>query len=511
MAIFKIRDYELAGRIGTLITKSGPVETPAFFPVIDPIRQELRIDDIRDVGFNQVITNAYLLFKRFGEAAAHDGVHKVLGFNGVVMTDSGAYQLLEYGKIDVDQESIIRYEDAIGSDIAVILDHPTGDVGRDEAERSVTKTLENAREAMKIIDVEGSRTIWVLPVQGGRHLDLVARSAEESSKLPYPMYALGSPTVFMEKYRYGVVLEMLGTAKLRLPPEKPLHLFGAGHPLIFPFAVALGADTFDSASYILYARDDRYMTDYGVVRLQDLEYFPCSCPVCRRYSPKDLLEMPPAERRRLLALHNLYVIKRSLERTKQAIREGRLWELLVEVSRYRPEAREALRKLSKFYRLLEELTPRSKGTLRGLKFVSIESVWNPRVMRYRAWALTGYSPLNRRVLLRPLTSRSGRCQGPSGGGEVEVVYYLPFLGIVPESACGVYPTAQHSYPSVVDYDVVRDLINAVRAFVVRMRARGYEVMAEATQRISWSVEVGRELSRLGVNVVWVDRRGSRPT
>ncbi len=511
MTVFKIRDYELAGRIGTLVTKSGPVETPAFFPVIDPVRQEVRVEDIREAGFNQVITNAYLLFKRFGEAASRDGVHRVLGFNGVVMTDSGAYQLLEYGQIDVDQGSIIRYEEAIGSDVAVILDHPTGDVGRDEAEMSVTRTLKNAKEALKLIDVEGSSTIWVLPVQGGRHLDLVARSAEESSKLPYPMYALGSPTVFMEKYRYGVVLEMLGTAKLRLPPEKPLHLFGAGHPLIFPFTVALGADTFDSASYILYARDDRYMTDYGVVRLQDLEYFPCSCPVCRRYTPRDLLEMPPSERRRLLALHNLYVIRRSLERTKQAIREGRLWELLVEASRYRPEAREALRKLSKFYRLLEEFTPRSKGTLRGLKLVSIESVWNPRVMRYRSWALTGYVPSAKRVLLRPLTSRSGRCQGPSGDREEEVVYYLPFLGVVPESACGVYPTAQHSYTSVIDYDVVRDLINAVRAFVVRARAQGYEVKAEATWRATWSVEVGKELSRLGVSVLWVGRRGKLPT
>ncbi len=507
MAVFRIRDYELAGRIGTLHTKSGPVETPAFFPVIDPLRQELTINDIKEVGFNQVITNAYLLYKRFGETASKEGVHKVLGFDGVVMTDSGAYQLLEYGHIDMDQGSIIRYEEAVGSDIAVILDHPTGDVSRKEAEESVAKTLGNAKEALSVVNVEESRTVWVLPVQGGKYLDLVARSAEESSKLPYPMYALGSPTVFMEKYRYGVVLDMLGTAKLRLPPERPLHLFGAGHPLIFPFAAALGADTFDSASYILYARDDRYMTDYGTVRLQDLEYFPCSCPICRKYTPRDLLEMPPGERRRLLALHNLYVIKRSLERTKQAIREGRLWELLVEVSRYRPEAREALRKLSKYYRLLEEFTPRTKGGLRGLKLTSIESVWNPRVMRYRAWAVSAYTPTVPRVLLRPMTSYAGRCQGPRARKDYEVVYYLPYLGLVPESACGVYPTAQHSYSRVVDYDVIRDLINSVRAFVIRARSLGYEVMAEASDRISWSAEVGRELTRLNVRVTWTGRRG----
>ncbi|MGC9209756.1 MAG: tRNA guanosine(15) transglycosylase TgtA [Acidilobus sp.] len=507
MSIFKLRDYELAGRIGVLITKSGPVETPAFFPVIDPIRQELTIDEVKEVGFNQVITNAYLLYKRFGERASQEGVHKVLNFNGVVMTDSGAYQLLEYGKIDVDQQSIIRYEMSIGSDIAVILDHPTGDVTRGEAEESVNRTLENAKEALKLIDLDSSRTIWVLPIQGGKYLDLVARSAEEAARMPYPMFAIGSPTVFMEKYRYSVVLDMIGTAKLRLPPEKPVHLFGAGHPLIFPFAVALGIDTFDSASYILYARDDRYMTDYGTVRLQDLEYFPCSCPVCRRYTPKDLLEMPPSERRKLLALHNLYVIKRSLERTKQAIREGRLWELLVEISRYRPEAREALRKISKYYRFLEEFTPRTKGGLRGVRFTSIESVWNPRVMRYRSWIASSYVPHSRKVLLRPLLSSSGRCEpNVKDSKEHEVVYYLPYLGLIPRPLCGVYPTAQHSYSRAVDSDVVRDLINMVRAFVVRLRSAGFDVVAEATTRRAWSFEVGRELQRMGINVAWVARR-----
>jgi archaeosine tRNA-ribosyltransferase (EC 2.4.2.-) len=141
MTVFKIRDFELAGRIGTLITKGGQVETPAFFPVIDSIRQEVSISDIEEVGFRQVITNAYLLYKRFGDRARGEGVHRILGFNGIVMTDSGAYQLLEYGEIDIDQDTIIGYERDVGSDIAVILDHPTGDVSRAEAERALRRPL----------------------------------------------------------------------------------------------------------------------------------------------------------------------------------------------------------------------------------------------------------------------------------------------------------------------------------------------------------------------------------
>jgi len=74
MTVFKIRDFELAGRIGTLITKGGQVETPAFFPVIDPIRQEVSISDIEEVGFRQVITNAYpALQEVWGQGARRRG------------------------------------------------------------------------------------------------------------------------------------------------------------------------------------------------------------------------------------------------------------------------------------------------------------------------------------------------------------------------------------------------------------------------------------------------------
>jgi len=499
MGTFKVKDFELAGRIGVLETKSGRVETPAFFPVIDPLRQDVTPQEIKEVGFNQVITNAYLLFKRFGEKAKEVNVHSVLGFDGVIMTDSGAYQLLEYGKIDIKQETIVSFEREIGSDIAVILDHPTGDVSRRLAEESVNETLRNAKEALGYIGSDGP--VWVLPIQGGRYLDLVARSAKESAELPYPMYGIGSPTVFMEKYNYNVVIDMIGTAKRFLRPERPVHLFGAGHPLIFPFAVALGIDTFDSASYMLYARDDRYITDYGTVKLQDLEYFPCSCPVCIKYTPRDLLEMPPAQRRKLLAIHNLYMIRRAIERVKQSIREGRLWELLVEISNYRPEAKEALRAISKHYKYMESFTPTSKGNLRGVRFTSLESTWNPRVLRLRTWVLLNYRPAARSVKLVPLLSRTGMCPRLRGEG---VAYYLPYLGVVPAELCGAYPTAQFSYAEPVPGDVVRDLVNFMRSLAIRLRSEGYTVAVEVAQRKSWSVEVGRELGRLSFPVSGLD-------
>jgi 7-cyano-7-deazaguanine tRNA-ribosyltransferase len=204
--VFEVREVDLAGRIGRLYTPHGYVETPAFFPVIDVYRQEIPLSDVESLGFSQIITNAYLLYKRFGDEIREKGVHSFLGWNRVIMTDSGAYQILQYGTVDVSQEEILMFQIDIGSDISVILDIPTGDTDRPTAERSVEETIRRAREALAI--VEGSKNLWVLPVQGGKYLDLVEKSAREASKIPgYSIYAVGSPTVFLEKYDYYTVLK----------------------------------------------------------------------------------------------------------------------------------------------------------------------------------------------------------------------------------------------------------------------------------------------------------------
>lgn len=469
--MFEIKDVDLAGRIGRLHTRHGVIETPAFFPVVDPARQELPPNEIASVGIEQVITNAYLLYKRTRGAPVK--VHDVLGWSKVVMTDSGAYQILEYGKVDVSQEKILLYQKSIGSDIGVILDVPTGDVDRNKAVETVEETLRRAREALNVIDPGSDEVIWVLPIQGGRYLDLVEKSAREALKLPYRMYGIGSPTVFLEEYKYDVVVEIVYTAKRILPGGRPVHLFGAGHPLIIPFAVALGVDTFDSASYIIYARDGRYITEYGVYRLEQLDYFPCDCPVCRRYTPKDLLEAPKDERVRLLALHNLYVIQRTIRRVKQAIREGRLWELLEETARKHPAARRALAKFRKYYRFIEKSTPVSKGEVRGLRAYGGESLWNPHILRFQERVLAEYKPLLkgvRRAVLEPLPSDS-KCKAP-GPGEYKA-YYDYYIGVIPWELCGVYPSihVDHGGPTL---EAIRHLENALITFIHKLVNLGVE-------------------------------------
>ncbi|MEL9997163.1 MAG: tRNA-guanine transglycosylase, partial [Sulfolobales archaeon] len=115
--VFEVKDKDLGGRIGKLVTKSGTIETPAFFPVINPLKQfkEVPVSLLKDLGFTQLITNAYIIKRSVGGIQE---IHKFLGFDGVVMTDSGAYQLLRYGRrsVHIDPVEIVKFQDAIGSD-----------------------------------------------------------------------------------------------------------------------------------------------------------------------------------------------------------------------------------------------------------------------------------------------------------------------------------------------------------------------------------------------------------
>ncbi|HEX9197684.1 MAG TPA: tRNA-guanine transglycosylase, partial [Candidatus Bathyarchaeia archaeon] len=122
---FQVRSKDLFGRVGTLRTKSGTFITPHMFPVLDPYHQTLDAKFFEEAGIDALMTNAYLL-KRGERNPEPADVHETLGFVGSVATDSGAYQILEYGEVGVKPDEIVRYQEKINSDIGVILDVPTG-------------------------------------------------------------------------------------------------------------------------------------------------------------------------------------------------------------------------------------------------------------------------------------------------------------------------------------------------------------------------------------------------
>lgn len=326
------------------------------------------------------MTNAYLIKRSYDRLALEMGVHALLGVTIPIMTDSGAYQLMTYGSIEADPIEIVEYQVSLKSDIGVILDIPTRKgVPKDQVEREVNETLRRAKQALKI---ERDGMLLVGPVQGGLYLDLVAYSASKLSELEFDIYAVGGPVQIMENYEFKDLVRLVMTAKLNLPPGKPLHLFGAGHPLILPLAAAMGVDTFDSASYALYAKNKRYMTPYGTLRLDDMRDLPCNCPICSSYDIKDLRDLPSQELTEKLSLHNLYVLRTEIREIKEAIHEGRLWELLEIKASAHPSVMEALMELRKYVSFIEKYHPETRGITTGLFFSSYSSRWRPEVYRH---------------------------------------------------------------------------------------------------------------------------------
>jgi len=475
---FELRDRDLLGRIGRLRTKSGEVETPAFMPVVNPLLQTLPPRRMRDeFGCDIVITNSYIIRRHFGDVPGLE-VHGLLDYDGVVMTDSGAYQILVYGGVEVTQTEIIEFQKRIGSDIAVILDIPTGwDVPRRDVEYTVEETLRRAEAA--IPQIEGSEALWVGPVQGGRHLDLVARSAKLVSEMPYDVHALGSPTEVMERYMYPVLVDMTMTAKLNLPPERPLHLFGAGHPMVFAMSVAMGCDLFDSAAYALYAKDDRYMTSRGTTQLRDLRYLPCGCPVCRSHTADDLKSMPQGERQRLLAQHNLYATVTEMDIVKQAMVEGRLWDLVETRARGHPQMTAALKRLSAYREHLERGSHGFKG--RGVFYHDYHSLAKPEVTRYTRRLIENYGrPEEKRTLLlipappeKPFNTYPGYLrlrEGLQPGlGEIHVCFVAAPYGAAPANLAETYPLSQYEVAEPLDHETRRFTVEKTVEYVEASR------------------------------------------
>jgi len=483
---FEIKDKDLLARIGKIKTKSGTIETPLLFPVINPVVQAISPKKIlEDFGFEALITNACILKKHFQTQPLEKGLHNFLDYKGVIMTDSGAYQILVYGDIKISPEEIVEYQEGINTDIATILDWPTGwKVSKAYAEKTVNETL---KRAVQFFDIKTRDDIlWVGPVQGGRHLDLVANSASEMGKLPFQIYALGSPTEVMERYRFDVLVDMILTAKMNLPIEKPLHLFGAGHPFMFSLAVALGCDLFDSAAYAIYARENRYMTETGTHRLNELEYFPCTCPKCSNKTPKEVLETPREERHAFLAEHNLYVCRGELKRIKQAVKDGRLWEHVERRAHGHPALMQALKKLKQYEGFIEKHSPTVKKS--GIFFFNSVGLIRPEVVQHRKKLAERYSPPTdaKILLLMPQTRNKpfhkaqefkstaklfqDLCEGHFNN--VHVCFYAAPFGVIPIELDEVYPLSQHETVFPLDKETMEYVASQVADYINRNNYRG---------------------------------------
>ena len=449
--MFEIIKCDLAGRIGKLYTNHGKVETPAYVPVIHPVRQSIPLKKFKELDFDLVITNAYITKNHYGKEAIKRGIHSIINFDGSVMTDSGGYQVLQYGGVKISAPEMAEFETKIKTDIAIPLDKPTGfGLSKTKAKSFVEHTLKVSKDTLKQTSRNGQ--IWVGPIQGGEHFDLVKRSTKSLVEYGFEMLALGSPVEFMESYEYNLLAKMIMSARSQMPSSMPLHLFGAGHPLTIPFAVALGCDTFDSASYMLYAKQGRYITEDRTRHISEIVNFSCSCEICSKFTPKELLG-PDDESEKInnLGIHNLISIKSEVERVKDAIHEGRLWEYVMKKARAHPKLFEVIEVFTSNPNYFVDTTPKFKE--RAIFLFSKEDQFRPEVISYHHM-VRKFRSKKKIVIISKDTALKPAYLSPehlkikklfknNNSNFIQFCHYNPYLGLIPIEISDVYPAAHY--------------------------------------------------------------------
>ncbi|GAA5818106.1 MAG: tRNA-guanine(15) transglycosylase [Methanobrevibacter sp. CfCl-M3] len=472
---FTIKNKDSRGRIGVFETKHGLVRTPNLMPVIHPGKQTI---DINKFGVDIVITNAYIVYKdeKLRNEALNYGIHNLINFDKSVMTDSGSYQLSVYGNLEISNQEIIEFQEAIKTDIGTSLDIPTAPYStRAKAEKDLEITFNRAKEAKKIRDSKKMEILLNSVVQGSTFSDLRAKSAKDLSTLNCDIYPIGAVVPLMESYSYTDLVDVVMNSISNLPDSKPRHLMGAGHPMLFALAAAMGCDLFDSAAYILYAENDRFLTVRGSYKLEDLHEMPCSCEICNKYTPDDLRGMDKKERTKIIAEHNLYASFAEIRVIRQAIMDGNLTELVEERSRVHPTLLNAYRRLGDYSNSLEVYEPRVKKS--AFFYTGSESLKRPEVRRHlikldeldkkRDLAIL---PPYRKPYSNHLPDNLGKFYVYGDEMDIDLdntdfmVADIPFA-LVPLNVDEVYPLSQHESPNIKDIDGIEFVRNFLLDFV----------------------------------------------
>ena len=450
--VFEIRERDGLARIGTMETRHGPVTTPALLPVVNPNRPVIPpLDLAARFGAEIVITNAYILGKGpQREAMIRDGLHKSIEFPRAIMTDSGAFQSHVYGDVDVTNAEVIEFQKRMGTDLGTMLDvfsEPAHDHAR--ARSDVDETIRRAKEADSL---RGDMAL-VGAVQGGLHEDLRERCAREVSSLGVVVCAIGGVVPLLESYRFRDLVRVIVASKKGLDPSKPVHLFGAGHPLVFPLAVLLGCDLFDSASYAKYARDGRMLFPDGTRHASEVRDSGCLCPVCIAHPMREI-----AASETLLAEHNLHVCFGAIREVRRAIEDGDLWELAERRARSHPALLDAMRGLRRHNDFLEEFEPVSR---RGaIYYVGPETAHRPILHRFRQRLAERYPGPPAKGLLvlpegdRPFSERRAHLVARVLEAANVHVVVKSVWGPVPLELDHVWPMSQSIVPEALDLEAL---------------------------------------------------------
>ena len=350
--IFRIDATDGEARAGVLSTAHGEIRTPAFMPVgTKATVKSLHPDEVRALGAQVVLGNAYHLHFRPGEAVVEDmgGIHAFSGWKWPVLTDSGGYQVFSLRDtiraLDEDgvtfrsvydgsdarftPEGVAEIQRRLGSDIAMCLDVclPAGG-SRGELERAVWITARWAERQVDAPRAPGQLRFGIS--QGGTDLELRRHSLDEICALPFDGFALGGLAVGEAKQE---MLDCVEWAAPLLPAGLPRYFMGIGDPVGILEVIARGVDMFDCVLPTRTARTGSALSWDGRLNLRNARYRTdrgpldesCPCPACERFSRayiRHLVTQGEMLGLRLLSLHNLWFVLDLTARARAAIERG---------------------------------------------------------------------------------------------------------------------------------------------------------------------------------------------
>ena len=338
-------------RAGELITPHGVVPTPVLLPVgSQGTVKTLTPEEVKNIGLVMVLANTYHLYLRPGISVIEKmgGLHKFMGWDGALLTDSGGYQIFSLARlrqvsddgvvfrshIDGSQhlitpELVIQFQESLGADIIMVLDEcPPPDDNFERVQRAVSRThqwAERCQRAQKRSD----QALYAI-VQGGVFPQLRRQSAEFLTSLGFAGYAIGGLSIGEPK---EVTLAMTEETVALLPADKPRYLMGVGSPDDIIEGVARGIDILDSALPTRVARNGALFTRLGRVNIHNAAYSQmeqpvdpeCNCYTCLNFSAAYLHHLFKCQELlgyRLATIHNLTFISNLMNRIRGAILDG---------------------------------------------------------------------------------------------------------------------------------------------------------------------------------------------
>ena len=199
---FEITARDGQARLGKLHTKHGIVQTPCLLPVINPNIRTIEPREMWDkYGIQALITNSYVIWKheKLKSVALSDGVHSLLDYPGMIMTDSGTFQSYVYGDVEVGVEEIVQFQKDIGVDVATMLDVFTRpDMTYSQVKEAVNETVKRSTPSIST----AQEMMLNGPIQGGIFPELRAMSAKKMSELDFSVHPIGGIVPVMEQQKY---------------------------------------------------------------------------------------------------------------------------------------------------------------------------------------------------------------------------------------------------------------------------------------------------------------------